>query len=444
MRPGRRGVGLCMAAVLVFASSLAMRASNWPQWRGPASQGVSDEKTFATTWSESLHIKWKTPIPGRGHSSPIVWGNRMFLTSAIEGDVVAGAEAVRHIIDGQPYLHPDSIGADRKQSLVVMALDAASGRIVWQQTAFTGTMFDGRHRRGSFASATPVTDGKAVYVFFGTEGAFAYGFDGRELWRASVGKIKTIGIGTASSPVLAGGLLILQCDDDSGADSFIVALDTKTGKEAWRMKRSSQVSWSTPVVVRAAGRDELITSATEFVLAYDPRTGKELWRAKGVESNAIHTPLVGHGLIIVSAGYPAKRIIALRPGGSGDVTATHVAWTYDKGTAYVASPILYGEYLYLLSDAGIVTCLEAKTGKLVYEGGRPPKPGKFISSPVAYNGQILITSDAGETYVVKAGPVFEVIGVNTIGEGVSASIALADGNLYIRGDSHVFCIRSAS
>jgi outer membrane protein assembly factor BamB len=438
-----RSIALLAACTVALIAGLSVKlaGANWPQWRGPDGQGVSSESALPTAWSPTSHVAWKTPVPGRGHSSPIVWGSRVFLTAAIEGDVVPGAKAADHVMEGQPFVHPDSVGADRRHTLAVIGLDAGTGKVVWQRTAYEGTMFDARHRRSSFASATPVTDGKAIYAFFGTEGVYAYDFDGTLLWKASVGRIRALGMGTASSPVVADGLLILQCDEDEGKDSFLTALDTRTGREVWRVKRPVQVSWSTPVLVRANGRTELVANGTEFIIAYDPRTGKELWRAKGVDSNAIHTPLVGHGLVIVSAGYPAKRVIAIRPGGSGDVTSTHVAWTYDKGTAYVVSPILYGDHVYLVSDAGIVTCLDARTGAVKYEGGRPPKPAKFMSSPVAFDGRILLTSDAGDTFVVKAGPAFEVVGTNAIGEGVMASLALADGRIYIRGESNLFAIR---
>jgi outer membrane protein assembly factor BamB len=433
------------ALIVIVLASLPLigAGSNWPQWRGPDGQGVSTDPGLPTSWSPTDHVAWKTPIPGRGHSSPIVWGNRLFLTTAIEGDVVPGHETAKHIIEGQPYIHPDTVSADRRQTMKVLALDVATGAVVWERTAHDGPVFDGRHRRGSFASATPVTDGTGVYVFFGAEGAYAYELDGTPRWKTDVGKIKTIGLGTASSPVLFENLMILQCDEDSGEASFMAALDTRTGKEVWRVERPIQVSWSSPVLVRAGGRTELVTNGSEHVIAYDPRTGKELWRTKGVESNAIHTPLVGHGLVVVTAGFPAKKVIAVRPGGSGDVTSTHVAWTYQKGTAYVASPILYGDYIYLLTDAGIVTCLDAKTGEVKYEGGRPPKPAKFISSPVAFDGKVLFTSDSGDTFVIKAGPSFEVLGSNSVGEGVSASLALADGRVFIRGDTHLFCIRPA-
>jgi outer membrane protein assembly factor BamB len=232
--------------------------------------------------------------------------------------------------------------------------------------------------------------------------------------------------------------VIIQRDEDNGEESVVVAYDRATGKEAWKAKRPIQLSWSTPVLVNSGSRTELVTNGNEHVIAYDPATGKELWRAKGVESNAIHTPLVGKGLVIVTAGFPAKRIIALRPGDQPE--GKRVAWEYTKGTGYVLSNLLYGDYVYLSTDNGILTCLNASTGEVVYEGGRPPKPSRFVGSAVAYNGLIAMTSEDGETFLVKAGPTFEIVRVNTIDEPVFSSAALANGRIYIRGTKHLFAI----
>jgi outer membrane protein assembly factor BamB len=251
-------------------------------------------------------------------------------------------------------------------------------------------------------------------------------------------------MGTSTSPILFRHLVILQVDENNGEASFIVGLDRKTGKEVWKTSRKVQVSWTTPVLVEANGRTELIASGTEIIIGYDPATGKELWRTKGLESNTIHTPLVGHGLVILTAGYPAKKVIALRPGGSGDITGTdRIVWTYDKGTAYVPSPILYGDYLYLLTDAGIITCLDVKTGAVKYEGGRPPEPGRFMGSPVAWGGHLFLTNVDGDTVVVKAGPTFEVVRTNTVDEPVYASLAPAQGRVLIRALGHLYCVKNA-
>jgi outer membrane protein assembly factor BamB len=441
-----------LAALTAAALGSTVSAGNWPQFRGPQGQGVSDETALPSAWGPSTNVAWKTAIEGLGHSSPIVWGNTVFLTTAVEGEPLPGAKAPVHMLQedpkkpAEPFVHPDSMGADRKHTYKVVALALDTGTILWQKVAYEGAVYDGRHKRSSYASPTPVTDGARVYAYFGSEGIFAYDFKGNLLWKQDIGDIKTLGMGTASSPVLYKNLVILQCDEDNGDDSFITALDGRTGKTVWKTKRPTSVTWTTPVLV-PAGKDatdlELVAAGMEFVIGYDPATGKELWRAKGLESNTIATPLVGHGLVIVSAGYPTKKVIALRPGGRGDVSATHVAWTYEKGTSYIPSPILYGDYVYLISDAGLLTCLDARTGAVKYEGGRPPVPAKFVASPVAFGGNLYLTSTDGDTFVVKAGPVHEVVRTNELDEPVYASLAPAQGRLLIRSFGHVYCIKAA-
>jgi outer membrane protein assembly factor BamB len=442
---------LAFVAVLAAAGRVGAGPSyNWPQWRGPAGQGISAETDLPSQWSGTENVAWKTPIPGRGHSSPIVWGNRVFLTTAVEGDVVAaGAKGTRHVIDGQDFVHPDGVGADRKQTLKVLALDADSGKVLWERTAWEGAPFDTRHKRGSFASPTPVTDGQRVYVWFGSEGLYTYNFDGKLLWKAELGGIATMGVGVGTSPLLYQDLVILQCDEDNGEKSFITALDGKTGKPAWRVARKVQISWATPVIVRAqAGgkeRDELVTSGTEAVIAYDPATGGELWRSKGLESNAVPSPVAGKGVVVLSAGYPAKIAMAIKPGGSGDVSGSpQVLWTYAKGTAYVPSPILYGDYVYLVTDKGLLTCLDARTGEVKYEGVRPPTGATFMASPVAFEGKILLFSEDGDTHVIKAGPQHELLRTNPLGEPIQASPAISQGSLFIRGAQHLYRIKRST
>ena len=434
------GITLVVAGLSSFASNAA--AGNWPQWRGPDGSGVSNEKNLPTEWSPTKNIKWKTPIEGRSHSSPIVWGNRIFLTTAIEGAVVPGAKAVKHVSEGdKEFLHPDSVGADHKHTFKVLCIDRDSGNILWQTTAWEGTPYDNRHRKSSYAASTPTTDGKLVYAFFGTEGLYAYDFKGNLAWKAQLGNLGTVGMGTGTSPILFENLVIVQCDEENGEASFIVALDKKTGKEVWKTPRKVQVSWSTPILVKTATRAELITSGTEFLISYDPATGKELWRHKGVESNAIPSPVANSEMAYLVAGSPAKIAYAIKLGQNGDLTGTpNVRWKYEKGTAYVPSPILYGDYLYLTTDRGILTCIDAKTGEVKYEGGRIPIPATFTASLVAFENKILMTSEDGDTFIVKAGPKHEILGTNSVGEPVYASPAIADGRIFIRGEKNLYCI----
>ena len=433
-------LSLASAGLSFLAESAA--AGNWPQWRGPDGSGVSNEKNLPAEWSPTKNIKWKTAIEGRAHSSPIVWGNRIFLTTAIEGAEVAGHKAAKHLFDGKDFVHPDAIGANKKHTFKVIAIDRESGKIVWQSTAWEGNPYDDRHRKSSYAASTPATDGKMVYAFFGTEGLYAYDFKGKLAWKAQVGNIATLGLGVATSPILFENLVIVQADEDNGEASLIVAYDKKTGKEVWKQSRKGlQVSWATPLLVRTANRAELIASGTEFVISYDPATGKELWRHKGVESNAIPSPVANNEFVYLVAGYPAKVAMAIRLGQSGDLTGTpNALWKYAKGTAYVPSPILYGDYLYLTTDRGILTAIDAKTGDVKYEGGRIPIPATFTASPVAFEGKILMTSEDGDTFIVKAGPKHEIIGTNSIGEPVYASPAIADGRIFIRGEKNLYAI----
>ena len=420
----------------LIVATTTVWAENWPQWRGPGGQGISSEANVPTEWSATRNVVWKTELPS-GHSSPIVWNDRIFLTAAVEGEVVAGAKAVGHVVDGQVWVHPDSVAADRKHTMKVVALDARTGKVLWDRTAFEGTVYDARHRRSSFAGPTAVTDGRMVYAYFGPEGLYAYDFDGRLAWKV-VERFKTLGLGTGTSPVLFQDLVIIQRDEDEGKASVIAAYDKQSGREVWKRERPVQISWSTPVLVAASNRTELVTNGSELAIAYDPATGKELWRTKGVESNAIHTPLVGKGLVIVTAGFPEKKVIAIRAGAVPD--EKRVAWTYAKGTGYVVSNILYGEYVYLLTDAGVVTCLDAATGMVQHEGSRPPVPARFMGSPVAFGGLIAMTSEEGATFMLKAGPKPEIVRTNSIDEPVYSSPAIANGRIYIRGEKHLFAI----
>ena len=395
-------------------------------------------------WRPDKNIAWKVPVEGRGHSSPVIWGKYLFLTTSIKGEHVPGRTAPDHLgFDLKPgYLHPDSEAVDYKHTLKVLAYDAMSGKLLWERTAYDGLMYDNRHKSNTYASPTIATDGKLLYAFFEAAGVYAYDFDGKQVWKASVGNIAKAGLGPGTSPIIWENLLILQCDQEMGANSAIVALDRFTGKEVWRAERTTRRSWATPIIVQVDGHAELIASGAERVAGYDPKTGKELWHGPGVQSHPIPSAVAGHGLVFLTAGSGAKRALAIRPGGSGDISETdRIAWRYQKGTAYTASPVLQGDYLYLMSDGGIITCLDAKTGAVIYEGGRPPIAATFRSSLAAFDDRILETSEDGDTFVIRAGPKHEVLHSNSVGEPVWASLAFAHDTIYIRGAEHLFAIR---
>ncbi|HVF89932.1 MAG TPA: PQQ-binding-like beta-propeller repeat protein [Blastocatellia bacterium] len=436
---------LIFSAVYLPSASAAGGGSNWPQWRGPESKGISTDKGLPSEWSPTKNIRWKTPIGGRGHSSPIVWGNRIFLTSSIEGAALAQATAPKHMLGDEEMKHPDWTGSDHSYTFKVICVDSETGKVLWEKVPYEGPVYDHRHRKNTYASPTPVTDGKYVYAFFGSEGLYCYDYSGKLVWKASLGGIPQLGMGPGSSPVIYENLVIVTCDHDLGKGSFIAALDRMTGKEVWRKPRETRATWATPVLIKTPQRTELVVSGAETTISYDPRDGKEFWRVKGVESHAIPSPLVGHGMVFLSAGSQAKRAMAVKLGGNGDLTNTpFIVWEYAKGTAYVPSPILYEDFLYLMTDRGILTCLDAKTGQVKYEGGRVPVPATFTASPVAFDGMIFLTSEDGETFVLKSGPKLEVLRTNSVGEPVYASPAIANGNIYIRGEKNLYCISEGS
>lgn len=437
------GIGPWVLGVVAAATVSTAASAQWPQWRGPGGLGISPEKNLPLAWSAAadgkpaVNVKWKTEIPGRGHSSPVIANNLVFLTTSIKGEEVPGRKAPVHLdFQKQPgYLHPDAVDVEFKHTLKVYAIDARTGRIAWERVAYDGVMFDDRHRKNTYASSTMVTDGERAYAFFESLGLYAYDFKGALAWKKDLGPIIKAGLGPGTSPVIYKDLIILQCDQEMGDGSAIVALKRTTGDEVWRAVRANRRSWATPLIVNSGTRDELIASGAETVIAYDPATGKELWRTDGTRSHPIPSPVSTRGLLFLTAGSSAKVVLAVKPGGE-------VTWRYNKGAAYVPSPIAIGDYLYLVSDAGLMTCLDAVTGERKYEGGRPPVPGTFFASPVAYEDKILLTSEDGDSFVIKAGPVHEVLATNSVGESVYASPAIANGTIYIRGDRHLFAIGS--
>jgi len=386
-------------------------AGYWPGWRGPSAQGYVAGSGYPDTWSDTDSVLWKVAVPGTGNSSPIVWGERLFLTTARDGG----------------------------QTLSILCYRRSDGTLLWE-TPLPHQGVERVHRKNSHASATPVTDGERVYASFGSQGLVAVDFDGKIVWQRPLGDLANYH-GSAGSPILYRDTVILY--QDHRGPSFVAAFDTKTGGTRWRTERKASIGWGTPIVISAGGRDELIVSSEEEVNAYDPKTGAPLWTAQGTTFEVIPTPTVGHGLVFCSSGR-AGPTLAIRPGGKGDVTDTHVAWQTVKGSPFIPSTIIVGEQLYMVNDmSSVVTSYEARTGKLAFQGrlGKPQKES-FSASPVTVDGKVFFTNDSGETFVLRAGPELEILHVNRLNARTLASPALVDGRWYFRTDRELICIGS--
>jgi outer membrane protein assembly factor BamB len=390
-------------------TSEGVGAQYWPRWRGPSGQGLVTGTGYPDTWSATANIRWKTPVPGRGNSSPIVWADRIFITTAYDGG--------------------------RRLSLI--AYRRSDGVKLWETFVPDGRS-QSAHTKNGHASSTPATDGERVYAYFGTRGLVAFDLNGGIAWRQDLGQIDAYH-GTAGSPLLYRDRIILYQDQYNG--SFIGAFDTRTGRQLWRTRREASVGWGAPIAIRVGNRDEIIVNGQSQVQAYAPEDGRELWRCRGTTYEVIPTPVVGFGMVFCSSGR-AGPTMAIRPGGENDVTRSHVVWTSPRGSPFVPSPILYGDYLYIVNDmSSIVTSLEATSGRTMWQGrlGVAAREG-FSASPVAVDGKVFFTNDDGETFVLRAGPTFELLHVNRIGEPTLASPALVDRHWYIRTAGHLVAI----
>ena len=389
-------------------------AKYWPRWRGPSGQGHVTGTDYTDTWSPKDHVQWRVQVPGLGHSSPVVWRDNIFLTTATE--------------DGA--------------TVSMMAFRRSDGMRLWQ-TVVPSSGVEHVYWKNSRASATPTTDGQLIYASFGTHGLAAFDMSGKIVWHRKLGELKNYH-GSAGSPLLYKDRIFLYQDHGGspGLKSFVAAFNAKTGETIWWKDRAQTVGWGSPIVINTGERDELIVSSQRRVMSYSPATGEELWTVQGNMLEVIPTPVVGHGFVFCSSGR-AGPTFAIRPGGEGDVTSTHVAWASPKGSPFVISGLVHGDYLYLVNDMqSILTVFEAKTGKLAYQDrlGEPVKEG-FSSSPVAVGNKLFFTNDNGQTFVVEAGPVFKLHRVNEMGARVIASPALVDGIWYWRTDRELIAVQ---
>ncbi|HEY5884746.1 MAG TPA: PQQ-binding-like beta-propeller repeat protein [Pyrinomonadaceae bacterium] len=422
--------------------------SNWPSFRGTEASGVSDGQNLPDKWNAQSgeNILWKTPIPGLAHSSPVVWGDRVFVTTAVSTDPKATF---------RPGLYGDGDASkDRSpHRWMIYAVDKRNGKIVWERVAHQGEPIEKRHIKSTYANSTPATDGRVVVAWFGSQGVHAYDVNGRFLWKVDLGRIDlgaydipTYEWGPASSPIIWNGLVILQCDTQ--ADSFLLALDAKTGKTVWKTDREEIPSWGTPTVVTTPQGPALVTNASNYIRAYDPRTGKELWRLGRSSKITAPTPIYSEEMFVVASGRgPERPIFVVRPQARGDVTlpegktsSESIVWSKTGRGSYMPTPLAYKGVLYVLANNGTFDAYNLRTGEEIYRQRVPLVGSGFSASPVAADGKIYLSNEDGEILVIAAGPKFTHLGTNSMGELLMATPALSDGVMYVRGSSSLFAV----
>jgi outer membrane protein assembly factor BamB len=485
----------CCMAVWFFAGTLLadefaeQRLANWHQFRGPLSTGVAPLGNPPLEWSETKNIKWKVPIPGRGSSSPIVWGDRIFVLTAVKTDRTKDAVETTSLRDQakiqQVAYSSNQLLAQRDENrrgdgqrrggegrgrgpgrggfggrgrggfgiqpptnyhqFVVMCIDRNTGKTIWQRISADVVPHEGHHQTGTFASNSPITNGTHLYASFGSRGIYCYDLDGNPVWSKDLGDMRTRNsFGEGSSPTLAGDTLVITWDHEPEGGSFIVALDARSGDEKWRQPRDEVSTWATPLVVEAAGRKQVLTSGSNRVRSYDLASGELLWECGGLGTNPIATPVVINGIAIFMSGHQEPAAVAVPLDAQGDVTGTEkVAWQLDDGsTPYIASPVLYDGLLYITKNRNaILSCVDAKTGKIVGGPKRLPELETLYASPVAAAGRIYFPSLEGNTVVIKHGPELEILATNPLDEQIiDATPAIVGNDLILRGENHLYCI----
>jgi outer membrane protein assembly factor BamB len=421
---------------------------NWPSFRGQHAAGVADGQNLPDTWDgeKGTAIKWKTRIPGLAHSSPVVWEDRLFVTSAISGK---GSATFK------PGLYGAGDASDDKSvhQWKVYCLNKKTGKILWEQIAYEGVPLEKRHIKSTYASSSPATDGRYVVALFGSQGLYAFDLKGKLLWKKDLGRmdvgaydLPSYEWGTASSPIIYKDLVIVQCD--TSKEDFLMAVDIKTGKTVWKTDREELPSWATPTVCLNKDRAELITNAPNFIRGYDPETGKELWKLGGSSKITAPTPIFSNDLIVVASGRrPEAPVFVIRAGASGDITLDkeqtankNIAWSRQKIGSYMPTPLIYQGLLYVLKNDGIFSCYDLATGEEKYMQRIPHQGSGFSGSPVAADGKLYLPSEDGDIFIVKAGPKFELLGKNSLGQLLMATPAISGGMMFVRAERDLFAI----
>lgn len=404
----------CLHALICLCAAATASAEDWPGWRGPRADGTVTDKGFALEWNETKNVKWKLPLAGSGHSSPVVSKGKVFLAGCVEAD----------------------------KTRVLTCVDRATGKLLWEKAAVVSDL-EKKHGENSWASSTPACDGERVYITFLDKPnlrVFCYDYAGNVVWEKTPGEFHSVH-GFCSPPVVYNDLLIVNADQDapSGQKAYIVAFDKKSGEERWRIDRPNKLrSYCPPVIVKAAGKAQMVLTGSKCVTSYDPDTGKQHWIIDGPTEQFVSSMVYHDGVLLLTAGFPVHWVMAIDPSGSGNVTKSHVLWSKKNEGGYVPSPVAHGGKLFLVTDTGKASCWDIKTGTLHWQ--EQFSRSKHHASAVVADGRVYFTSDEGITYVVKASDEYELLAKNPLGEKVFASPAFSDGDIVIRGAKHLWCI----
>jgi outer membrane protein assembly factor BamB len=436
------GLLLLAALMVAAAADTSELEKNWHQWRGPFMTGVSPDGDPPLEWSETKNIKWKIAIPGRGHATPIVWGDQMFIQTAIPLEDEAPPPTKSE--EGQGRRRgPPARKTTAKHSFVILSINKEDGKILWKKTLTEELPQEATHDFGSWASNSPITDGEYIYAYFGSRGLFCLDMQGNLKWERDFGQMsKHMEFGEGSSPTLYGNNVIVQWDHNG--DSFLYILDKKTGKDVHKIARDEQTSWSTPQVVDVAGKPQVITLATNRIRGYDLETGDLIWEGSGMTRNVIPVPLVQDGILYATSGFRGNALFAIKlAGAKGDITDTDaILWKYDgKETPYTPSGLLHQDKLYLLrSNNGVLSAFNIKTGEPIYTGQRLAGMGNIFTSPSAAKDRMYILGQKGTTYVVQLGPEFKILAKNTLEDSFHSSPVILGKRIYLRGFENLYCI----
>jgi len=435
---------LCIVSTLVWgAVALSESKSYWPQWRGPEMTGVAPDGNPPVEWGEDKNIRWKIEIPGKGHASPIIWDDKIFILTAIETEKTVEPQKVE---EREQQLPQWRRRMGRKTTKVhkfdILAIDRRDGSILWQQTAREQLPHSGTHAEGSWASNSPVTDGEHVCVYFGSYGLYCFDMAGNLVWEKDLGDMATrLSFGEGSTPALYGNSIVVNWDHEG--QSFIVAFDKQNGDELWKVDRDEATSWATPIIVEHDGKPQVITSATNRIRSYALATGEQIWECGGMTGNVVPTPVTADGIVYFTSGFRGNALLAIRlEKAKGDITDSDaIIWRHDKNTPYVPSPLLYGDTLYFLQEnRGFLSCFNAETGQENYARQKLEGMKTVFSSPVGAGERVYLTAKNGITLVIRRSSTFEVLATNLLNDEFTASPAIVDKEIYLRGHRYLYCV----